>query len=660
MFRANGFMSMVASFILGAVSAMMLRNYMFPRLIAYDKIEENEKEEERMDDISLEHDEQRKELMNTLRGSIIHLSSRIGELPSRTRKSMRWPWDKMPRRGIEKEEDKEEELNLKSKMSDDSSWVIDGDSLSDTSSGEEENGGKSGHCIGSIFGLDVGGSLAKLVYFDVQRNGLEGSESHSSSLLGGAGKLHEKLPIHRFLSMSQDNRYNDSDAGEYSNGTPCRDYIQKELSAHFSPDLPEPPLTGLKKSITMVDLSKAKSFVQALDGFYDFARHLDTFGESGVKEKQLSFYSRELQGEFHFIHFETRRMHSATQLIKANNLHLNIVEMGATGGGAHKYASHWDSMLGIQMKKHDELDCLVVGMQFVIADVVGECYTFKPADENSSYKIPKASPSSDPNKHADESFTRKVVRDMTSQTYPYLIVTIGTGVSILRVDGRRKFERISGSSIGGGTYWGLCRLLTDVQDFEDALNIAAKGDPFNVDMSVGDIYGTNSDALEKVGLPAYIVASSFGKLVAKHNPASGVRQEDLARALLIMVTNNIAQIAYLNAILQNTSRIYFVGNFLRHNDISQRRLAYAIDFWSQGKMEALFLTHEGYFGALGAFLLNNQAITNKHARKTTHNETKSTVTSNGMFKSESSREIPTQDHMHKLRPSRKIKRSHSS
>merc|ERR1711991_733141 len=38
------------------------------------------------------------------------------------------------------------------------------------------------------------------------------------------------------------------------------------------------------------------------------------------------------------------------------------------------------------------------------------------------------------------------------------------------------------------------------------------------------------------------------------------------------------------------------------NDISCKRLAFAIDFWSKGSMEALFLEHEGYFGALGTFL----------------------------------------------------------
>jgi type II pantothenate kinase len=63
---------------------------------------------------------------------------------------------------------------------------------------------------------------------------------------------------------------------------------------------------------------------------------------------------------------------------------------------------------------------------------------------------------------------------------------------------------------------------------------------------VGDIYGKNSDALDKLGLTPDIVASSFGKLVAKDHPARGLTQEDLARALLLMVTNNIGQVAYVS------------------------------------------------------------------------------------------------------------------
>lgn len=99
-----------------------------------------------------------------------------------------------------------------------------------------------------------------------------------------------------------------------------------------------------------------------------------------------------------------------------------------------------------------------------------------------------------------------------------------------------------------------------------------------------------------------MVASSFGKLVMKQNPHEDIQEEDLALALLMMITNNIGQIAYLVAQLHGCSKIFFVGSFLRHNAISCRRLAFAIDFWSKGKSEALFLAHEGYFGALGTFL----------------------------------------------------------
>lgn len=49
----------------------------------------------------------------------------------------------------------------------------------------------------------------------------------------------------------------------------------------------------------------------------------------------------------------------------------------------------------------------------------------------------------------------------------------------------------------------------------------------------------------------------------------------------------------------------FVGNFLRVNPISMKLLAYAMDYWSHGTLKALFLEHEGYFGAMGCLLQFN-------------------------------------------------------
>jgi type II pantothenate kinase len=396
---------------------------------------------------------------------------------------------------------------------------------------------------------------------------------------------------------------------------------------------------------SMLQVARSRDHAEALDRFYHFARKLDSHMQEGVRDKELLFHSRELGGHFHFIRFQTRHMNRAMDLIRANNLHHDIKQVGVTGGGAHKFAESFRQQLGIEFEKQHELDSLVAGMQFVLSTVVGECYTFRP--ENCRVQPqPNSSPTEARNDesafesvdyisgfHIDTSevhvataeiqkekkdqasndrgqgdewwWSRKVQRDSISysSTYPYLLVTIGTGVSILRVDGSRKHERISGSTIGGGTYFGLIRLLTDCEDFDDVMQLAERGDPSKVDMMVGDIYGRNSDALEKIGLPSNLVASSFGKLVAKEDPAADLKEEDLARALLLMVTNNIGQVAFLNAKLYGTKRIYFVGNFLRQNKLSQRRLSYAIDYWSKGEMEALFLEHEGYFGALGAFLI---------------------------------------------------------
>lgn len=86
-----------------------------------------------------------------------------------------------------------------------------------------------------------------------------------------------------------------------------------------------------------------------------------------------------------------------------------------------------------------------------------------------------------------------------------------------QVESPGKYCRVSGSSLGGGTYWGLCRLLTKCKTFDEVgqtqhhtpqatrqrgvrpwlsevwwcqvLDLAENGDPSMVDMTVGDIYG---------------------------------------------------------------------------------------------------------------------------------------------------------------------------
>ena len=242
--------------------------------------------------------------------------------------------------------------------------------------------------------------------------------------------------------------------------------------------------------------------------------------------------------------------------------------------------------------------------------------------------------------------------------YPYLLVNIGSGVSMLKVTGPRSSERVGGTSLGGGTLWGLLSMLTGARSFDDMLYQAEQGDNTKVDMLVGDIYGTD---YAKIGLKSTTIASSFGKVfrmkreaeqealdnaasssssaAAQSQPPSRQAEEatvdgasaattgnttnncnsksksknapfsdaDVSRSLLYAISNNIGQIAYLQSQVHELSSIYFGGSFIRGHPQTMNTLSYAIKFWSKGRKQAYFLRHEGYLGAVGAFLKRQPA-----------------------------------------------------
>ena len=123
-----------------------------------------------------------------------------------------------------------------------------------------------------------------------------------------------------FISESKDSGENNRNIDDDENDN------HDDRSAMLS--TPAPP-TLTKRSISMLDLSAQhdQQKAEALNRFYDFARRLDTH-EDSISDIKLSFYCRELGGEFHFISFETRKMKNAMDLIRFNNLHMNIRNMG--------------------------------------------------------------------------------------------------------------------------------------------------------------------------------------------------------------------------------------------------------------------------------------------------------------------------------------------
>jgi len=136
---------------------------------------------------------------------------------------------------------------------------------------------------------------------------------------------------------------------------------------------------------------------------------------------------------------------------------------------------------------------------------------------------------------------------------------VGTGVSILHVQSETQYTRVSGTALGGGTFLGLTRLLTAARDFQEALDSAASGDARRVDMLVADIYG----AEERSGLPlpGDLTASFFAKNLMRRegDPRQQTRDNDICKSLVVMIAQNLAQIAHLNARIHGARRVFFTG-----------------------------------------------------------------------------------------------------
>nr|XP_012149725.1 PREDICTED: pantothenate kinase 4-like isoform X2 [Megachile rotundata] len=307
---------------------------------------------------------------------------------------------------------------------------------------------------------------------------------------------------------------------------------------------------------------------------YRKALYEDTgLGNSGERAYKVHEGNR-----LHFVKFETRYIENCLDFVKENLVNVERFQgksIKVTGGGAYKYTPLLQEKLGLTVDKEDEMTCLIKGCNFLLKNIPCEAFEFE-RHGNPEYKFQKADP----------------------HIFPYMLVNIGSGVSILKVESEKVFERVGGTATGGGTFWGLGSLLTKRKGFDELLQLAERGDHRNVDMLVKDMYGGDYSSQ---GLPGDLIAASFGKAVF-YNGQPTFSEADLARSLLLTISNDIGQIASLYATVHKMDRVYFGGYFLRNHPLSMHTISYSIKYWSNGKVKPLFLRHEGYLGAIGAFL----------------------------------------------------------
>uniref|UniRef100_A0A1I7TB03 4'-phosphopantetheine phosphatase n=1 Tax=Caenorhabditis tropicalis TaxID=1561998 RepID=A0A1I7TB03_9PELO len=240
--------------------------------------------------------------------------------------------------------------------------------------------------------------------------------------------------------------------------------------------------------------------------------------------------------------------------------------------------------LDVTLRHVDAFNGLVYGTSFLLRNIEAESFTFS-FDESQQYEFQTLN---------------------TESMYPYLLINIRTGVSVVLVEGERQFKRLGGSSIGGGSFLGLSEIITGVSDIEEMMDRALQGSPDEFDIFIRDIYG---DRASNFNMDPHLLAASFGRVtrgetVRRPEEFNEQSKNNAILSLLRMILYNVSQLAYMLSEISNVKRVFFNGFLVRNRPIVMKTLSFACNYWSAGKLRAYFLRHENYTTGLGAFLEN--------------------------------------------------------
>ncbi|MEM1550655.1 MAG: pantothenate kinase [Candidatus Bathyarchaeia archaeon] len=141
-----------------------------------------------------------------------------------------------------------------------------------------------------------------------------------------------------------------------------------------------------------------------------------------------------------------------------------------------------------------------------------------------------------------------------------LVVSAGTGTALVVVhENGRTIRHVGGTGVGGGTILGLSWRMLGVLDFKILEEMALRGDPSRVDLTVSDLIGG------PIGiLPANVTASNFGKILG------GASAEDIAAGIFNLVSQTIGVVASMTAKAYNLEDNIVITGMLAKSRVFSR------------------------------------------------------------------------------------------
>ncbi|KAJ3444745.1 pantothenate kinase [Anaeramoeba flamelloides] len=339
-------------------------------------------------------------------------------------------------------------------------------------------------------------------------------------------------------------------------------------------------------------------------------------------------YFDEEENEFTTIHIPSNDFDGVIETIKqipkikkhlisgnenTNEKQKEEIKLSMTGGGAYRYKTKFQEIFPFPIHTTNEGKCLHEGFGFVLQNVPNP--TFQIGSQNQTEKIPST-------------FDFK---------QPAIISIMGTGTGFFFSD-NGAFRRVGGSGLGGGSFFGLLKLLTNLTDFDQIQKIPQEEyDPIN--LRVKDILGEGS---EEMGLDGNLMASFFGKIATKkkekekkeetkkmekeieeeekeekeieekeesekekEKEKEKITENHIAFSLAQTIFSNVAQISVLYAKQNNAKSIVFVGGLICDKILAPEMITNYVNYYSNNTIKSVFMKHSTHLGSIGACVLKN-------------------------------------------------------
>ena len=176
---------------------------------------------------------------------------------------------------------------------------------------------------------------------------------------------------------------------------------------------------------------------------------------------------------------------------------------------------------------------------------------------------------------------------------PFLLLSVGTGTPILRVE-EAAVRHVGGSPLGGGSALVLGAGLVGAASFSELVELGKRGDRRRVDLLLGDLYGDRDSPL-----PLEATAAHLGK-VPRQLSLTEAKRADLADAVWGIVGDNLALLSGAIAGREKVGTVVIGGSTVQRNPSLRRALEGML--LAHG-LSVEFLEDGGHTGARGALEL---------------------------------------------------------